>query len=70
MTKDDMLALVRSVAVPEDVEQGMSHAYDLGVEWERARIEKILSAFDLGSKIPFETFVNILDDIRGGVQYP
>lgn len=33
MKKDEMMALVRSVAVPEDVEQGMSHAYDLGVEW-------------------------------------
>lgn len=70
MNKEDMLTLVRSVAVPTDVEQGMSHAYDLGVEWERARIEKILGSFDLGNKIPFETFVNILDDIRNGVQYP
>ena len=33
MNKEDMLTLVRSVAVPNDVEQGMSHAYDLGVEW-------------------------------------
>ncbi len=42
MRKEDMLTLVRSVAVPTDVEQGMSHAYDLGVEWERARVMKIL----------------------------
>jgi hypothetical protein len=42
MKKEDMLTLVRSVAVPTDVEQGMSHAYDLGVEWERARVMKIL----------------------------
>ena len=42
MTKEEMLALVRSVAVPEDVEQGMSHAYDLGVEWERARVMRII----------------------------
>jgi hypothetical protein len=70
INKDEMLTLLRSVAVPSDVEEGMGHAFDLGVDWERARIEKILGAFDLGNKIPFETFVNILDDIRGGVQYP
>jgi hypothetical protein len=33
MNKNDMMALIRSVAVPTDVEEGMSHAYDLGVEW-------------------------------------
>ena len=42
INKEEMLALVRSVAVPDDVEQGMSHAFDLGVDWERARVEKIL----------------------------
>ena len=42
MRKEDMLTLVRSVAVPTDVEQGMSHAYDLGVEWERARVMRII----------------------------
>jgi hypothetical protein len=39
MTKEEMLALLRSVAVPVDVEEGMGHAFDLGVDWERARKE-------------------------------
>lgn len=47
MTKDDMMALVRSVAVPQDVEQGMSHAYDLGVEWAlEEAIKKIILEVD------------------------
>ena len=61
MTKEDMLALVRSVAVPEDVEQGMSHAYDLGVEWERARVEKILRACEVDK--------TVLNDILNGLIY-
>lgn len=47
MNKEDMLALVRSVAVPDDVEQGMSHAYDLGVEWALAEaVKKIILEVD------------------------
>ncbi len=61
MTKDDMLALVRSVAVPEDVEQGMSHAYDLGVEWERARVEKILRACEVD--------MAVVNDVLNGLIY-
>lgn len=61
MTKEDMLALVRSVAVPEDVEQGMSHAYDLGVEWERARVEKILRACGVEE--------SIVKDVLNGLIY-
>ena len=38
MNKNDMMALIRSVAVPTDVEEGMSHAYDLGVEWTVAEV--------------------------------
>lgn len=33
ISKEEMMALVRSVAVPQDVEHGMGHAFDLGVEW-------------------------------------
>ncbi len=62
MTKDDMLALVRSVAVPEDVEQGMSHAYDLGVEWERARVEKILRECEVDK--------DVVNDVLSGLIYP
>jgi hypothetical protein len=62
MNKNDMMALIRSVAVPTDVEEGMSHAYDLGVEWERARVEKILMAHGLSG--------DALMDILNGAQYP
>jgi len=35
------------VAVPHDVEQGMSHAYDLGVEWALAEaVKKIILEVD------------------------
>lgn len=37
ISKDEMLALVRSVAVHDDVEQGMGHAFDLGVDWALAQ---------------------------------
>jgi hypothetical protein len=62
MTTDDMLALVRSVAVPEDVEQGMSHAYDLGVDWERARVEKILRECEVDK--------DVVNDVLSGLIYP
>jgi hypothetical protein len=62
MTKEDMLALVRSVAVPEDVEQGMSHAYDLGVDWERARVEKILRECEVDK--------DVVNDVLSGLIYP
>ena len=62
MTKEEMLALVRSVAVPEDVEQGMSHAYDLGVEWERARVEKILRECEVDK--------DVVNDVLSGLIYP
>lgn len=62
MTKDEMLSLVRSVAVPTDVEQGMSHAYDLGVEWERARVMRIIEqAVDMQE---------VIDKVLTSVEYP
>lgn len=42
ITKTEMLSLVRSVAVPTDVEEGMSHAYDLGADWMREECAKFL----------------------------
>ncbi len=69
MTKDDMLMLVRSVAVPHDVEQGMSHAYDLGVEWERARVERILTLW-IEDRQHIAELGDVLKDIQNGVQYP
>jgi hypothetical protein len=62
INKEEMLVLLRSVAVPSDVEEGMGHAYDLGVEWERARVEKIL----LANKVDRDVMMDILN----GVQYP
>ncbi len=68
MTKDEMLILIRSVAVPHDVEQGMSHAYDLGVEWERARVESVLRAW-LNGPSPVDLGA-ILHDVHNGDFYP
>ena len=62
MRKEDMLTLVRSVAVPTDVEQGMSHAYDLGVDWERARVMRIIElAGDMQE---------VIDKVLTSVEYP
>lgn len=33
INKEEMLMLIRSVAVPLDVEEGMGHAFDLGAHW-------------------------------------
>ena len=68
INKEEMLALVRSVAVPTDVEEGMSHAFDLGVDWERARVQKIISTWwEEEGKVERH---NIADDVTNGVQYP
>ena len=45
ITKTEMLSLVRSVAVPSDVEEGMSHAYDLGADWMREECVKFLMRY-------------------------
>jgi hypothetical protein len=69
INKEEMLALVRSVAVPDDVVQGMGHAFDWGVDWERARVEKILNTWweQDGNKPNLE---QIAQDIHNGVSYP
>jgi hypothetical protein len=47
INKDEMLTLLRSVAVPSDVEEGMGHAFDLGVDWALAEaIKKITLEVD------------------------
>jgi hypothetical protein len=69
INKEEMLALIRSVAVPHDVEEGMGHAFDLGVDYERTRIEKILKAWIEGPSSEPE-MEEILKDIQSGVQYP
>ena len=61
INKEEMLALVRSVAVHDDVEQGMGHAFDLGVDWERARVVKILKVNKVDAAI--------LDDVLCGAEY-
>jgi hypothetical protein len=69
INKEEMLALIRSVAVPHDVEEGMGHAFDLGVDYERARVEKILKTWIEGPSSEPE-MESILKDIQSGVQYP
>lgn len=68
ISKDEMLALVRSVAVHDDVEQGMGHAFDLGVDWERARVVKIVEEWANGLSGEPEMF-DILQDIKNGAEY-
>jgi hypothetical protein len=69
INKEEMLALVRSVAVAQDVEDGMGHAFDLGVDYERARVEGILKAWIEGPSSEPE-MESILKDVKSGVQYP
>lgn len=61
ISKEEMLALVRSVAVHEDVEQGMGHAFDLGMDWERARVMKIIERSD--------GMQEVIDNVLSGVEY-
>lgn len=68
INKEEMLVLLRSVAVPEDVEQGMGHAFDLGVDWERARVVKIIEAWASGPCGKPELF-DVLQDIKNGNEY-
>lgn len=67
ISKEEMLALVRSVAVHDDVEQGMGHAFDLGVDWERARVVKIVEEWAKPSS-GYE-MLDILQDIKNGNEY-
>ena len=69
INKEEMLTLVRSVAVAQDVEDGMGHAFDLGVDWERARIETILKAW-LVETTDHATLEGVFKDVQSGVQYP
>lgn len=71
INKEEMLVLLRSVAVPDDVEQGMGHAFDLGVDWERTRVEKILRDWLNGIIVdsPHETVGLILQDVLNGVSH-
>ena len=69
ISKEEMLTLVRSVAVPTDVEEGMSHAFDLGVDWERTRVMKILEVW-LVENTDHVTLQGVVEDIEKGVQYP
>jgi hypothetical protein len=68
INKEEMLALVRSVAVAQDVEEGMGHAFDLGVDWERARVEGILKAW-IESPYSEPEMENILKDVKSGANY-
>ena len=37
MSKEDLIALLRSVGVSENTIQAMSNAFELGVEWQKAQ---------------------------------
>ena len=68
INKEEMLALVRSVAVHDDVEQGMGHAFDLGVDWERARVQKIVAAW-MNERKNLTELADMLQDIKNGTEY-
>lgn len=68
ISKEEMLALVRSVAVHDDVEQGMGHAFDLGVDWERARVQKIVTVW-MNERGNLTELVDMLQDINSGSEY-
>ena len=68
ISKDEMLALVRSVAVHDDVEQGMGHAFDLGVDWERARVQKIVVTW-MNERKNLTELADMLQDIKNGAEY-
>ena len=68
INKEEMLALVRSVAVHDDVEQGMGHAFDLGVDWERARVQKIVVAW-MNERKNLTELADMLQDIKNGAEY-
>lgn len=61
ISKEEMLSLVRSVGVHDDVEQGMNHAFDLGVDWERARVMKIIEKAD--------GMQEVIDSVSAGFEY-
>ena len=60
ISKEEMLSLVRSVGVHDDVEQGMNHAFDLGVEWAIAEVTKVALLEIDGPQVH-----NLLQHIRG-----
>lgn len=68
ISKDEMLALVRSVAVHDDVEQGMGHAFDLGVDWERARAARVVEMW-IKERKNLTELVDMLQDIKNGAEY-
>lgn len=68
INKEEMLALVRSVAVHDDVEQGMGHAFDLGVDWERARVQKIVATW-MDERKNLTELADMLQDIKNGAEY-
>ena len=68
INKEEMTTLLRSVAVAQDVEDGMGHAFDLGVDWERARVLNLLKAW--GADDLTVDLRGISNDVQNGVTYP
>ena len=69
MTKTDMTSLLRSVGVNENTITAMENAYELGVEFERARCERILHEW-INSPSSEPEMEGILEDILIGVTHP
>jgi hypothetical protein len=69
MTKTEMTKLVRSMGANENTVSAMENAYEMGVEFERARCERILREWinSLSSEPEME---GILKDIQNGATYP
>ena len=67
INKEEMTTLLRSVAVAQDVEDGMGHAFDLGVDWERARVLNLLKAW--GADDLTVDLRGISNDVQNGVTY-
>jgi len=69
MTKQEMTKLVRSMGANENTVSAMENAYEMGVEFERARCERILREWinSLSSEPEME---GILKDIQNGATYP
>ena len=69
MTKQEMRKLVRSMGVNENTVSAMENAYEMGVEFERARCERVLLEW-INSPSSEPEMEGILKDIQNGATYP
>jgi len=69
MTKQEMTKLVRSMGANENTVTAMENAYEMGIEFERARCERILQKW-INSPSSEPEMEGILEDILIGVTHP